>query len=358
MIKIDLDGINSYKTIVASAKDFLKSTKDTLISTAQNLKGISIDSESLSQNNPSYTAQALETKKASIVSDIYSKVNEIDNIISSLDKINTLCDSYISDVESDEEELLKILGIYGDETYNFLHVEDYTVTDDILTFDPANCDYYINKRTKIFFQIPNDKQTEEKYKIRDIDSGSCVKCLFSGYNADEENNENNYSVVLCKIGKDYRIGYVNKGDLSPITIDAQGNTTSKNNLDDDIVPSSGYGVIKNKENVTIKPFPNSNQGEHTEAIHSSAASYVTDIPYGTSVKIIGEWRNEEQDVRSSYLVSFTTDNGNFMGFVDGKDLEISTVFEHTKTNTSPNESEDTEKKEIVIPKGSSDKKTD
>ena len=43
---------------------------------------------------------------------------------------------------------------------------------------------------------------------------------------------------------------------------------------------------------------------------------------------------------------------------DGKDLEISTVFEHTKTNTSPNESEDTEKKEIIIPKGSSDKKTD
>ena len=43
---------------------------------------------------------------------------------------------------------------------------------------------------------------------------------------------------------------------------------------------------------------------------------------------------------------------------DGKDLEISTVFEHTKTNTSSNDSEDTEKKEIVIPKGSSDKKTD
>ena len=41
---------------------------------------------------------------------------------------------------------------------------------------------------------------------------------------------------------------------------------------------------------------------------------------------------------------------------DGKDLEISTVFEHTKTNTSPNDGEDTEKKEIVIPKGSSDKK--
>ena len=43
---------------------------------------------------------------------------------------------------------------------------------------------------------------------------------------------------------------------------------------------------------------------------------------------------------------------------DGKDLDISTVFEHTKSNTSPNESKDTEKKEIVIPKGSSDKKTD
>ena len=43
---------------------------------------------------------------------------------------------------------------------------------------------------------------------------------------------------------------------------------------------------------------------------------------------------------------------------DGKDLEISTVFEHTKTNTSPNDNEDTEKKEIIIPKGSSDKKND
>ena len=41
---------------------------------------------------------------------------------------------------------------------------------------------------------------------------------------------------------------------------------------------------------------------------------------------------------------------------NGEDLDISTVFEHTKTTTSQNDNEDTEKKEIVIPKGSSDKK--
>ena len=41
---------------------------------------------------------------------------------------------------------------------------------------------------------------------------------------------------------------------------------------------------------------------------------------------------------------------------NGEDLDISTVFEHTKTTTSQNDNEDTEKKEIIIPKGSSDKK--
>ncbi len=43
---------------------------------------------------------------------------------------------------------------------------------------------------------------------------------------------------------------------------------------------------------------------------------------------------------------------------DGTDLNISTVYEHTKTTTSLKDDEEKEKKEIVIPKGSSDKKTD
>lgn len=38
---------------------------------------------------------------------------------------------------------------------------------------------------------------------------------------------------------------------------------------------------------------------------------------------------------------------------DGKDLDISPVYEHIKSDNVPN---DNKKKDIVIPKGSSDKK--
>ena len=41
---------------------------------------------------------------------------------------------------------------------------------------------------------------------------------------------------------------------------------------------------------------------------------------------------------------------------DGKDLTISTVYEHIKSSNIKDEEE--EKKEIVIPKGSSDNKDD
>ena len=41
---------------------------------------------------------------------------------------------------------------------------------------------------------------------------------------------------------------------------------------------------------------------------------------------------------------------------DGDNLDISTVFDHTINPTSNNKNTDSEKKEIVIPKSSSDKK--
>ena len=322
MIKIDLDGIENYKILASSAKEYLTSTREEIFLIAQNMKNITIDGDSLSQNNPSYTAAALEKKKADIVSDIYSKVHEIDNIITSLSDIDLSCDKYIEDVTSDEDELLKILGVYGDPEAGF-EVIDYSVTDDILTFDPANCDYYIKNGTKIYFQIPYDKPTEEKYKIRDVEGGTYVKYLFRCNGEFEDSHENDYSVVLCKVGKSYRIGYISTDDLTPVETDGEGHIISRSNLDDVIEESSGYGIIKNPNDVTVRPFPNSDQGEKTEAKHSSGITYVTKIPYGTPVKIVGQWRNDEQDTRMSYLVSFSNESGNFMGFVDAKDLSVS-----------------------------------
>ena len=43
---------------------------------------------------------------------------------------------------------------------------------------------------------------------------------------------------------------------------------------------------------------------------------------------------------------------------DGENLDISTVYDHTINSTSSNKDNDGEKKEIVIPKSSSDKKND
>ena len=325
MLKIDLDGIDSYKDSVTKAIDYLTSAKEKLTLAATKMNNRGIGSDALSVHNSSYNYDAMERKRENIVSSINAKVTKIDEVISSLDSINLLCDLFISDVEADTDSITSILGVYADPNFNVIETEDFVRTNDILTFDPMNCDYYINKdKVKIYFQIPNnnDKQQEEKYKIRDVGNHSYVKLLYHCHNKNELSNENDYSVILCKINNDYRIGYVKNNDISMINKDSNGKLLSPSNLEDSFDQSGGYGIVSNKgENLTVRPYPNSDQGSYTDSIHSSGHTYVTEIPDGTVVKIEGYWRNEEQDDRLSYLVSFSNGNGNFMGFVDGKKLK-------------------------------------
>lgn len=327
MMKIDLDGVDTYISEASNAIIYLIEAKNKLATAASNMESIGIGSDELSLYNPAYTDSAMEAKRQAIVSDINAKKDEITNLLSSLNAIESTCNIFIEEVEEDDNTISTILGDYASEDYGQIEVTDYSETKDILTFDFLNCDYYVNGDTKLYFQIPEDKSEEEKYKILDIGEDSYVKVLYYCDDGSESSVVGDYAVVLCKnTDNRIRIGYINENYLSPITSDEDGNTTSKSNLEDGFAQASGYGIIVNNKgnDLTIKPFPSSEQGEYTDSLYRSGReSYTTELPEGTCVKIVGKWVTDEDDNRSSYLVAFSNKGGNFMGFVDGKNLQTS-----------------------------------
>ena len=315
MIKIDLDGIEKYKKEAVSAKTFIESAKSNLESASSLMNSIGIGADELSLYNTSYDAAAMEVKRQAIVSDLSDKAEEIDTLLASLIDITTKCNSYVEDVENDENEIIKLLGNYASDDYGELEIEEFTENNDIMTFDMANCDYYVcNDGVKIYVNIPYSKHSEEMYKVLTVQQGSYIKKLYD-FNDD-------YSVVLVKNNKDkrVRIGYIKNDDMKPVFAKSDGTPDATSNLDDTYSAYDGYGVVKKKE-VNVRPYPNSDQGEETSRKHSSSETFMAKLEEGTVVKIVGQWLNDEQDARRSYLVTFSSDNGNFMGFVDGEDIE-------------------------------------
>lgn len=314
MLKINLDNIESYKEFAVKAKGALKSAKNKLQTAAILMETRGIDSDSLSMYNADYDYAAMEKRRKDIVAKITSQKSDIDTLIGLLDGIDADCDSFCEDVETDEDEIIKLLGYYISEDYGTIDVEDFVRNDDIMTFDAINCDYYVNKDgVKIFVNIPHGKNGEERYKILDVGNGSFIKKLYD-YN-------DQYSVVLIKNNKDgrVRIGYIENENMNP-TFSSKDGERGESNLQDRFTASSGYGVVK-KDKVIVRPFPNSDQGEDTASKYHSKDTYMAELKGGTTVKIVGEWLGEEQDSRKSYLVAFNSDSGNFMGFVNGDDLE-------------------------------------
>lgn len=314
MLKINLDDIESYKGFAVKAKGALRSAKNSLTSAASLMESRGFDSESLSVHNSEYNYAAMDKRRKDIVTKITSQISQIDTLISLLDGIDLDCDSYCEDVENDEDEIIKLLGYYISDDYGKIEIEEFVRNDDILTFDPINCDYYVNKDgVKIYVNIPYGKTGQERYKILDVENGSYVKKLYD-YN-------DKYSVVLLKNNKDgrIRIGYIENDDMHP-TFSSKDGEKGDSNLQDRFVPSSGYGIVKN-DKVVVRPYPNSDQGEDTSSKYHSRDTFMAELKSGTRVKVVGEWLGEEQDSRKSYLVAFNSDAGNFMGFVNGDDLE-------------------------------------
>ena len=314
MIKINLDDIDRYKELAIEARGSLESAKKQLTEAASLMDSKGIGADSLSLFNTNYNYEAMEKKRKAIVSKITSQASNIDSLISSLDEIDTSCDTYSKNVTNDDDEILSLLGYYASDDYGTIEIEDFFRTDDIMTFDIANCDYYVNKDyVKIYVNIPYSKTSEERYKILDVEKGSLVKKL---YDYDDK-----YAVVLIKNNKDgrVRIGYIDQDNMHP-TFSSSDGESGESNLEDSFIASSGYGIVKN-DKVIVRPFPNSDQGAATSSKYHSRDTYMTELSSGTRVKIVGEWLGEEQDARKSYLVAFYSDSGNFMGFVDGEDLE-------------------------------------
>ena len=314
MLKINLDDIDSYKEFAVKAKGALRSAKNRLTSAASLMESRAIDSESLSIHNPEYDYAAMDKRRKDIVTKINTQASNIDTLIGLLDGVDTDCDSYYENVETDEEEIIKLLGNFISEDYGKVEVEDFVRNEDIMTFDAINCDYYVNKDgVKIYVNIPHGKFGEERYKILDVGNGSFIKKLYD-YN-------DQFSVVLLKNNKDgrIRIGYIENENMNP-TFSSKDGERGDSNLQDRFTSSSGYGIVKN-DKVVVRPFPNSDQGEDTANKYHSRDTYMAELKSGTRVKVVGEWLGDEQDARKSYLVAFNSDSGNFMGFVSGDDLE-------------------------------------
>lgn len=315
MLKINLDNIEDYKKEAIKAKGALRTAKNKLNLAASTMGTRGIDSDLLSVHNLDYNYAALDKRRKDIITKINNQVTLIDTLIGLLDDVDDDCDSYCEDVTNDEDEILKLLGEFISEDYGNVTIEDFVENNDILTFDIANCDYYVNKDgVKIYVNIPHGKTSEERYKILDVTKGSLIKKLYS--------IDDKYSVVLLKNDKDgrIRIGYIENEDMNPTFSEGNGTPAAKSNLEDNFVETSGYGIVKD-DKVIVRPFPNSDQGEDTSSKYHSRDTYMTELKSGTRVKIVGQWLNDEQDARKSYLVAFNSDSGNFMGFVDGDALE-------------------------------------
>ena len=313
MIRIDLDGVENYKELSSAANDYTKDAKDKISKAASELQGVVLPVGSLSKRNSEYTYEALEAKKNKIVEALNNLSKNFDNLMTDLADINTSCDSFINEVELDEGEITGLLGDYSDSEFREGLVDNAKTTNDVNSFRPGDCDYYINKDGVTLSMEPWPTKNGD---IITLSEDSYVKKLYT-----VDTNAGKYTAILCEYKGNMVTGFVPDKYLSE-TYNNFYNGKSHSNINETFDAADGYAISSNG-GFRLRRYPTLSDGTESQVIN--------EVPDGTRVKIVGVWQNGEQEAETWYLVSYTkavTKDGktrkyNFTGFANADYLKTS-----------------------------------
>ena len=311
MIRIDLDGIENYKELSTTAHEYLKDAKEKIAKSATALQDVVLPHHLLSKRNAAYTYDALDAKRNNIVAAINKLAKTFDNLIVDLTDIDTSCDSFISDVEADEGEIMGLLGDYSDSEFREALADNSRTTNDVTSFRPGDCDYYVNKDGITLSMEPWPTRNGD---IITLSEDTYVKKLYT-----VETTTGNYTAVLCEYNGHMVTGFVPDKFLSQ-TYNNFYNGESHSNIEETFDSAGGYAISTNG-GFRLRRYPTLSDGTESQVIN--------EVPDGTRVKIVGVWQNGEQEAENWYLLSYTktvtkdgkTKKYNFTGFANAEYLQ-------------------------------------
>ena len=311
MIRIDLDGIENYKELSTTAHESIKDAKDKMASAATALQDVVLPYHLLSKRNSEYTYDALDVKRNKIVAAINKLAKTFDGLITDLEDIDKDCDSFIDDVEADEGEIMGLLGSYSDSEFREMLADNSRTTNDVTSFRPGDCDYYVNREGITLSMEPWPTQNGD---IISLQEDAHVKKLYTVKTA-----AGDYTAILCEYDGKMVTGFVPSKFLSE-TYNNFNNGESHSNIEETFDYADGYAISTNG-GFRLRRYPTLSDGTESQVIN--------EVPDGTRVKVVGVWQNGEQEAETWYLVSYTktvTKDGktrkyNFTGFANAEYLK-------------------------------------
>ena len=287
MIRIDLDGIENDKELSTTAHESIKDAKDKMASAATALQDVVLPNYLLSKRNSEYTYDALDAKRNKIVAAINKLAKTFDGLITDLEDIDTSCDSFISDVEADEGEIMNLLGSYSDSEFREMLADNSRTTNDVTSFRFGDCDYYVNREGITLSMEPWSSQNGD---IITLQEDAYVKKLYT-----VETAAGDYTAILCEYDGKMVTGFVPSKFLSE-TYNNFYNGESHSNIEETFDYACGYAISTNG-GFRLRRYPTLSDGTESQVIN--------EVPDGTRVKVVGVWQNGEQEAETWYLVSYT-----------------------------------------------------